>query len=597
MTVGIIGINQYPEHLNWACPLHCFAFQKYLSNIGIESKVLDYRPDNVVDFDFDNPVESYARRIIKCANRINENTNAEINIEILENKLKNRELIEKGYFNKAKNVSDITVQNCIHSAEKNVELYNGLRELEAERGRRTEKMRQFCKKNIVFTEEKYDSKALEVEDPGFDTYICPTDVLWRVTGKNSYEKSFFLAKEAFRGKGKIAYAVSRGVFEGYTPELEAQLIEHIEDFNYVSVREPDLKQFIETRTTQNAPLVVDPVFLHDKAFWHNIAKKPQERNYVLLYYVMEKANDTVAMAIDYAKEKNLKIVELSDRPLKQGKIVSDEVEVINKYDIGPEEWLGYIEGAEYVFTNSFHACCFSIIFNKTFKAGKRAGTKVSSLIQRMGVVDNTKYEEIGSNYLPVEINWSKVERVLSQNIKKSQEFLQEALTNTAMGRSARKDKKSGLRFRYNACYDIIYNSGCKKEKIDKAYDGAYDTKGGSLEYREHQEHANDGKTLLGENLYTSREKVFKGWKIRIKLDNKKKDNNWYWYMLDGSLVNENQLETSLYQPVVLKEGTMIPRLPIETILYEQHGGIKEKGRYFLKKKPIKLLLVAVAVWR
>ena len=44
MNIGIISINMYTKGLNFACPLHTFAFQRFLTKNGIASKVIDYKP-------------------------------------------------------------------------------------------------------------------------------------------------------------------------------------------------------------------------------------------------------------------------------------------------------------------------------------------------------------------------------------------------------------------------------------------------------------------------------------------------------------------------------------------------------------------------
>ena len=44
MKIGIISINTHTKALNFACPLHTYAFQQFLSDHGIESTVIDYMP-------------------------------------------------------------------------------------------------------------------------------------------------------------------------------------------------------------------------------------------------------------------------------------------------------------------------------------------------------------------------------------------------------------------------------------------------------------------------------------------------------------------------------------------------------------------------
>ena len=75
------------------------------------------------------------------------------------------------------------------------------------------------------------------------------------------------------------------------------------------------------------------------------------------------------------KKNDLDVIELSDFP--QDSIIPRGTYHRVIYGIGIEEWLGYIDDAEYVFTNSFHATCFSILFEKQFFVGKRNGDKIT----------------------------------------------------------------------------------------------------------------------------------------------------------------------------------------------------------------------------
>lgn len=45
MKIGIISINMYCKGLNYACPLHSWAFQQFLAQHGIDGTIIDYKPD------------------------------------------------------------------------------------------------------------------------------------------------------------------------------------------------------------------------------------------------------------------------------------------------------------------------------------------------------------------------------------------------------------------------------------------------------------------------------------------------------------------------------------------------------------------------
>ena len=97
--------------------------------------------------------------------------------------------------------------------------------------------------------------------------------------------------------------------------------------------------------------------------------------------------------LPYAKFHKLKIVELNCLPTKGGLIPDqNEVERIYRYDVGPDEWLGYLKYAECVFTNSFHATCFSILFEKKFFVGTRHGDKITNLLEKLGLAQRKIYK-------------------------------------------------------------------------------------------------------------------------------------------------------------------------------------------------------------
>ena len=78
-----------------------------------------------------------------------------------------------------------------------------------------------------------------------------------------------------------------------------------------------------------------------------------------MIYLLQKADDFMNEAIKYAKKKGKKIVIISTGLKRQY-----DAEYVS--DCGPEEFLGYFNGADTVFTNSFHGIAFSILLNKNF---------------------------------------------------------------------------------------------------------------------------------------------------------------------------------------------------------------------------------------
>ena len=75
------------------------------------------------------------------------------------------------------------------------------------------------------------------------------------------------------------------------------------------------------------------------------------------------------------------------------------------------QWLSLLDGAEYVITNSFHACVFSLIFEKRFAAVPLTGnfatmnTRLDTLFELFGIAP--RYLASSSDFSAMEVpaNW------------------------------------------------------------------------------------------------------------------------------------------------------------------------------------------------
>ena len=175
--------------------------------------------------------------------------------------------------------------------------------------------------------------------------------------------------------------------------------------------------YIEDNSDKRATVVLDPVLLHKKEFWEKVAVTPKEKKYLLLYHVVEEAGDTIEQAIKYARKYDLTIVEVSDKPLEKGATIEMLDKVIYRYDIGVEEWLGYILYADCVFTNSFHGCCFSVLFEKELFVGNRLEDKVDNLLETFNIMNRKlqKNSSVDEETYP-QIDYEKVNRILVEKM-------------------------------------------------------------------------------------------------------------------------------------------------------------------------------------
>lgn len=554
MKVGIISINMYSKGLNFACPLHTYAFQQFLLKNGIESTVINYTPVYYDNFDLRTPYNYYAR---KC------------------------DILEK----KREGVTDPAALAPIDAKLKEYTVKRDSWEpLTEKRQIRYDKMQRFIDTRYVKTDFCYNSDLLEVMDPGFDCYICATDVIWKNQPNVGYDRGYFLASSCMDNKWKIAYSASRGVYFADSREEDEQFFHYLEDIDYISVRESSLRDYIEQNTDRKAEVVLDPVLLHEKEFYDDISVTPPEEHYLLLYYVMEKASDTIRGAVRYARKHHMKIVEITDLPLENGRLEKyPDIEKVYRFDIGIEEWLGYIRNADCVFTNSFHACCFCILFEKEFYAGFRHGDKVLHLLETFGLADRritldpkpeqaTAVQKVIRKIQNVladsrtsqnasKIDYTEARKTLAMLREHSSDFILSALQDIGTRQRSPRDYDS---YRRQLTYPVLYNS--KKKFCDFTW--TYETgtvkklKSGSFEYYpENNRVVNNETSCFLKNEFSLKHYRFAGWNIRFRIDNL-----FFWYLNDGTFKQTGVYNKKTDPPVkVFREGETIPFIPVNKI--------------------------------
>lgn len=209
-------------------------------------------------------------------------------------------------------------------------------------------------------------------------FVCGSDQIWN---PYFYDPYYFL-EFVQDSRRKIAYAPSFGVTE-IPRRCQKRLRKAISPFRHVSVREKRGAEVVRQLTGKQATVAVDPTLLVSMAHWQTLAKPiASEQKYLFCYFLSE---DTryLETAEKIAREKYLTIrmLPMVAADFKKPGTVKEPV--------GPCEWLGLIENADYVLTDSFHCTLFSIRFHKQFnvlqrfKAGDKRGqnSRIHALLQ------------------------------------------------------------------------------------------------------------------------------------------------------------------------------------------------------------------------
>ncbi|MBR1703777.1 MAG: polysaccharide pyruvyl transferase family protein [Clostridia bacterium] len=333
MKLGIISINAHTKVLNPASPLHSYVFQQFLKENGYDSTIIDYKPVYYGRSDV-----AVREPLVWRAQRPGED------LQLHADEMRRWALLYE------------------------------------DRKVRFDKFKEFVDTHYVQTDKCYTPKLLDEEDPGFDCYLCVTDIIWKDNPVNGFDKGFTLASKCMDGKKKIAYTASRGAHK-YHPEREQGLLEWVADFDFISVRESSFKEYLDELLGKEVPVLCDPIFLMGQDFYEDLAKEPDykpEKDFAVIYLAMNRNDRLVKLASDYAARNGLELIELSEYPEDADLPEGTHHKVI--YDIGPDEWLWYLLHSTINFTNSFHACCLSMICRQDFISGFRGGDKVDHVL-------------------------------------------------------------------------------------------------------------------------------------------------------------------------------------------------------------------------
>lgn len=330
-----IGILTLPLHTNYGGILQAYALQTVLERMGHEVLVIDKTPEN--------PTLPLWKKIIVYPKRfINKLLGRKDNIVFLESYLvKNRDIVRQN--------TNRFIDRYIHRLV--VKSYSELS-----------------------------------TNNSFDAIIVGSDQVWRPIyfGENRIEDAFLDFAKNLNIR-RIAYAPSFGVdVWEYTSKQTCHCKELLQKFDMVSVREKSGVKLCHDYLDCDAQWVLDPTMLLEENNYIQLfenAKTPKSKG-TLLNYILDDSPIKDAIIRKVAEDKGL-------IPFRVGsKIENIHASIEERIQPLLEEWLRGFYDAEFVVTDSFHACVFSILFKKQFvvAANKQRGiSRIQSLLECLGL--------------------------------------------------------------------------------------------------------------------------------------------------------------------------------------------------------------------
>lgn len=284
--------------------------------------------------------------------------------------------------------------------------------------KRLVRFKEFNKEYLNFTKGKLTDSSKKFTE--VDSFVCGSDQIWN---PNYYGSINLLTGKLPIPKRSISYAASFGVSE-IPEEKKKDFAEALKNLEAISVREKQGNAICKELGFVESRVNIDPTFLLSKSEWLKVVKKPDKEvpeKYVITYFLGKIEEENEKLINNYCLENNVKRIDLNS------------VNALEWFDITPFEFLYLINSSEFVFTDSFHASVFSIIFGKQFLTAERTSNDTNSMSSRIDTLFSTfacknhRMETFDGNVNSLQLDNANVESVIQYEKKRTKDYFSRTL--------------------------------------------------------------------------------------------------------------------------------------------------------------------------
>ena len=214
-------------------------------------------------------------------------------------------------------------------------------------------------------------------DKSFDYFVVGSDQVWNPAFcLEGFYNNFLMFTDTNK---KITFSPSIGV-DDIPKENEEEFKNYINTFDSVFLREKTSVELVKKYKSENVFSSIDPTLFISKDCWekYEAKKEVSKEKYVLTYFLGEIGEIEKYEIYLFAKEKNLKVVNI------------DNSKRFSTQSMSPDEFLRAVKDAEYIFTDSFHGSVFSFIYRKKFIIYNRKSlvdmnSRIKSLVEVLSI--------------------------------------------------------------------------------------------------------------------------------------------------------------------------------------------------------------------
>lgn len=258
----------------------------------------------------------------------------------------------------------------------------------------------------------------------YDVLLVGSDQVWRPKYIENFLHDAFLSFAKDAEVKRISYAASFGtsICEFSSEDLMV-CSELLSSFAAVSVRELSGVELCRKFFGVNAVQMLDPTMLLKKEHYITLFQKTDTSvsEGDLMVYILDSSHEIKALIKDFAAYNDLRIFKTGFRYDD-----TDNVSIEERIPPKVEHWLRGFYNAKLVITDSFHACVFSIIFNKPFIAigNKERGLSRFESLLSIFQLDNCLVDVSELNRISIpQIDWNQVNHILEEKRAEALSFL------------------------------------------------------------------------------------------------------------------------------------------------------------------------------
>lgn len=285
---------------------------------------------------------------------------------------------------------------------------------------RSVKFKNFANQYVKISDKSYTRENIASTNNKYDLFLVGSDQVWNMqltNGDYTYLLDFVQDNEK-----KISYAASFGykeIPEKYIEENKKLL----NQFKVLSVREKQGKEILDEITEKESNITVDPTFLLTKEEWESlISDQGEKKKDYIFVYLPYYSKETFDFIRALAQKENCQIIYIHGS-------LRNEIGMKNLRTASPIDFLSLVKNAKYIVTGSFHAICFSLIFEKEFfytvSTIKQFNSRLEDLISLVGL-ENRKVKDnlyISQN----KIDYKKVKNLIENQIVFSKRILNKTI--------------------------------------------------------------------------------------------------------------------------------------------------------------------------